>query len=535
MSFPGSNSKSKTPNHKNFDNYFFNEQHTDKSLDRYNQNYYRLFGSETRKISLREYIKEGWSIIEPGKEFITNWSIDAISEHLEAVSNGEITRLLISVPPRHMKSLTCSVFWPTWEWTWKPTTQWITVSYGLGLSMGFSLKSRYLIKSKWYQEHWGKVYQLTDDQDTKSRYINNLQGQRFATAMLASVIGENADRIVIDDPHSPQSIDSDKVREATINAYNLAISTRLNNAKTGAIVEVAQRLKENDLSNHLLELGFEHLVLPSEYNPKLISTTKIAQRKKVDPRKKEGELLWPSRFDAQTLKSAKISLGAYGYAAQHDQKPAPAGGALFKEKDLRANPFLDPTKVNLIKFKRRHRHWDLAATVNATSDYTASVLIGVTYDNKFIILDVTREKLTPGEAEKVILNTAYADGYDCSITIEEEKGSSGKHTTDYYRRNILIGFDCRPQALWADKVTRARAFVGQVESHNVYLVQAEWNQAYISELVSFPKSSHKDQVDATSGAFRELLNNSYDSNWSNLKQSKQNNSSSSNQYKPINI
>lgn len=530
-----SNSKKEKVNYRDCQSYFFDEQFNDRLVDNYNKNFYRLFGSQTPKLSLSNYIKKAWPIIEPGKEFVTNWSIDAIAEHLEAVSNGEITRLLINVPPRHMKSLLCSVFWPTWEWTWKPTTQWITVSYGLGLSTGFSLKSRYLIESKWYQENWSSVFQLMDDQNAKSRYINNLQGQRFATAMLASVIGENADRIVIDDPHSAQSVDSDVVREATINAYNLAISTRLNNAKSGAIVQVAQMLHEEDLSNHLIDLGFERLVLPSEYNPKLISTTKLAKRKKVDPRTSEGELLWPARFDSEVLASSKVSLGAYGYAAQHDQKPAPAGGALFKEKDLRANPFLDPTKVNLIKFKRRHRHWDLAATVNTTSDYTASVLLGLTYDNKYIVIDVTREKLTPGQAEQVILNTALTDGYDCSITIEEEKGSSGKHTTDYYRRNILKGFDCRPQALWADKVTRARAFVGQVEAHNLYLVQAEWNNEYIAELVKFPKSTHKDQVDATSGAFRELMQNSYDSNWSNLKQSNQNNTNQGNSYQPINI
>jgi predicted phage terminase large subunit-like protein len=503
-------------------NLFYDDHSTNQMIANYNRNLRAITERNTRRISLMDYIKEAWPIIEPGKEFISNWSIEAIAEHLEAVSKGQIHRLLISVPPRHMKSLICSVFWPTWEWTWKPTSQWITTSYGLGLSIGFATKSRRLINSAWYQKHWGHVFQLNKDQNSKSRYINNLEGQRFATAMLASVLGENADRIVIDDPHNAQEIDSDLVREATLEAYNLGFSTRLNDAKKGAIVQVAQRLREDDLSAHLLSLGFEHLVLPSEYDPDTKCTTKISRKKKIDPRTSKGQLLWPTRFDQDTLKQYKRVLGAYGYAAQHDQRPTPAGGALFKEKDIRANPFISPDLLNTVKFKRKHRHWDLAATVNATSDYTASVLLGVTYDDKYIILDVTREKLTPGDFEKFLLNVALSDGYDVSISIEEEKGASGKHTTDHYRRNILKGFDCRPQPLWSDKVSRARAFVGQVESHNVYLVAADWNHEFIAELTRFPKSAHKDQVDAASGAFREVMASQYSNLWDNLKPSTNN-------------
>ena len=87
-----------------------------------------------RSYSLRLFVEAAWLVVEPATVFAANWHIDAICESLQAVSRGEIDRLLINVPPRHMKSLTVSVFWPAWVWTWAPHTRFLTASYGAGLA-----------------------------------------------------------------------------------------------------------------------------------------------------------------------------------------------------------------------------------------------------------------------------------------------------------------------------------------------------------------------------------------------------------------
>ena len=137
-----------------------------------------LYKKDLRKITLIDYIKEAWHVIIPKKPFVNNWSIEALAEHLEAVSRGEITRLFVNIPPRHSKSLVCSVFWPTWEWTFAPQTQWLTLSYGLNLSIRDAIKSRRIIQSQWYQKYWSKAFTFAFDQNVKSRYQNRSEERR---------------------------------------------------------------------------------------------------------------------------------------------------------------------------------------------------------------------------------------------------------------------------------------------------------------------------------------------------------------------
>lgn len=127
--------------------------------------------------SFREFVRQAWSVIEPSTPFVPGWHIDAIIEHLEAVSYGQIRNLLINVPPRHMKSLLVSVLWPAWEWIRWPERRWLFSSYASTLSIRDSVKCRRLIESPWYQALWGDRYSLTGDQNTKGRLDNNRSDQ----------------------------------------------------------------------------------------------------------------------------------------------------------------------------------------------------------------------------------------------------------------------------------------------------------------------------------------------------------------------
>jgi hypothetical protein len=253
--------------------------------------------------------------------FIPGRHIDAIIDHLEAVSYGHIRRLLINVPPRHMKSLLVSVFWPAWEWTRWPERRFLYSSYAANLSTRDSLVCRRLIESPWYRARWGHIFVLTGDQNVKTRFENNRSGYRLSTSVGGSVTGEGGDRLVCDDPHKVDEVLSDSIRTATLDWWDTVMSTRVNDPKATAMVVVMQRCHQQDLSGHLLEQGdWEHLCLPAEYE----GPSRATSIGFTDWRKEPGELLWPERFGRKEIDDLKVSLGSYGAAGQLQQRPSPA-------------------------------------------------------------------------------------------------------------------------------------------------------------------------------------------------------------------
>ena len=196
--------------------------------------------------SFREFVLQAWAVIEPLTPFVPGWHIDAIIEYLEAVTRGEIRNLLINVPPRHMKSLLVSVLWPAWEWIAHPERRWLYSSYAATLSIRDSVKCRTLIESPWYQRFWGDRYALASDQNTKTRFDNNRSGYRIATSVGGTATGEGGDRIVCDDPHNVQDAESDSVRKATLDWFDVVMSTRVNDPRSAAKVVVMQRCHQQD-------------------------------------------------------------------------------------------------------------------------------------------------------------------------------------------------------------------------------------------------------------------------------------------------
>ena len=204
------------------------------------------------KRSLKEFTKRAWPTIEPGRDFYDNWHIDAVSEHLQAIVEGDIKRLIINIPPRHMKSISVAVVLPAWTWATQPDKKFLYASYAGSLSIRDSVKCRRLIDSKWYKEHFGDAFKLTSDQNQKQRFENNKTGQRIATSVDGALTGEGGDIIVIDDPHNVREAESSAVRESVLDWWDQAMQTRLNDPKTGAFVIIMQRVHENDLTGHIL-------------------------------------------------------------------------------------------------------------------------------------------------------------------------------------------------------------------------------------------------------------------------------------------
>ena len=227
--------------------------------------------------SLRDFTKKAWKVVEPAIDFVPNWHIDAISEHLEAVTFGQINRLVINIPPGFMKSLMCGVFWPAWSWTHTPQTKWITASYSSLVAKRDSLRARRLMESGWYQSRWGHRWRPNPDDWTKERYSNSLAGVRIATTVGGSITGEHANHQLVDDPVKPLDAGTRKVDTAAlvecIEWWDETMASRVADARTATRTIIMQRLHDRDLSGHVLRRGgYEHLCLPMKYEPACVVT-----------------------------------------------------------------------------------------------------------------------------------------------------------------------------------------------------------------------------------------------------------------------
>lgn len=449
--------------------------------------------------SLAEFVKAAWHVLEPGQPYIHGWHVDAICDHLEAITAGEISRLLINIPPGTMKSTLCSVFWPAWEWGPKgmPHIRMIGASHEQGLAVRDTRKMRNLITSDWFQQRWPIA--LTSDQNQKTYYENESTGFRQACAV-ASMTGKRGDRVVWDDPHSVEAALSDAHRETALRVFQETLPTRLNNPDSSAIVIVMQRLHENDVSGHILEsdLGYVHLMLPMEFEPERKCITSIGFE---DPRTEEGELLFPGRFSRETVDRDKKVMGSMAVAGQFQQRPAPRTGGFFRWERFEV-------VKTAPKARRMVRYWDKAGTEGGGAR-TAGVLMSVCPDGVYYVHSVVKGQWSALERERVIRQTAETDGKDVDIWIEQEPGSGGKESAESTIRN-LAGFKIKSERPTGEKSVRAEPYSAQVEAGNVKLVQGDWNKDFIEEHKTFPVGKYKDQVDAAAGAFNKLAVPGYD-------------------------
>jgi predicted phage terminase large subunit-like protein len=433
--------------------------------------------------------------LEPATPLKWGWALDAICAHLEAVTDGQINRLLMNVPPGTMKSLLTGVIWAAWEWgpRGKPQTRFLGTAHKQDLAVRDSMKCRRLIQSDWYQSLWPTA--LTTDQNAKTKFENSATGFREAMAF-TSMTGSRGDRVVLDDPLSADDANSDAALRAAELTFTEALPSRVNNDQS-AIVVIMQRLHERDTSGIILDrkLPYVHLCLPMRFEADLRCVTPIF----TDPRQTDGELLFPERFPEAQVADLERTMGSYASAGQLQQRPSPRGGGMFKREWF---PVVGAAPAGI----RWVRAWDLAATDSASAAWTAGVKMGRGPDGRFYIADVCRIQGSPADVERLLVNTAMQDGADVRGSIPQDPGQAGKSQAQYLIRQ-LAGFTYTSSPESGDKETRASPVAAQAEAGNVMLVRGAWNGDFLDEAATFPRGKFKDQIDAASRAFSELIRN----------------------------
>ena len=488
------------------------------------------------ELSLAEFVRHAWSVIEPGQPYVHGWHIDFICAHLEAITDevvldtGELyNRLLVNVPPGTMKSLLIGVFWPAWEWGPRnlPHMRYVCAAHSQDLAIRDGLRMRRLVLSDWYQGHWGDRVKLTGDQNQKTKFENTATGFRQATAA-GSITGARGDRVIIDDPHSVDGANSDQQRNSTLTWFLEAVPTRVNNPDRSAIVVVMQRLHEEDVSGVILDrdLGYDHIMLPMRYDPTRAYPTKLGY---VDPREEDGELLFPDRFPQEVVERDEKAMGPYAAAGQFQQQPEPRGGGIIKDHWWQLWERSEYPPIEFIVASL-----DTAYTQKAENDFSAMTVWGVfsapgdslatrsvdrygrtmeirtSYQSeqlgpvpKVMLMYAWQEKLELHELAEKVAETCQRMRVD-RLLIENK--AAGHSVAQEIRR--LFGWEdfavqmYDPKTL--DKTARLYSVQHIFAEQMVYAPNKDWAEMVIRQCSVFPKGKNDDLVDTVSMSLNHL-------------------------------
>lgn len=473
-----------------------------------------LLKAERARRRLHSFLRDfAWPVLQPATKFVDNWHLGAICEHLEAVSRGQIKRLVINMPFRMLKSTLVSQAFPAWEWIDQPHLQYLTGSYAMDVATRDAVDCRRIIESDIYQMAWGHRYAMTSDQNVKTRYENDCRGSRVVTSTDGAATGFGGNRIIIDDPLSAKEANSDAKREASIEWYKGTAATRLNNPSSDAIIVVHQRLHERDLTGYVLaedtDSNWDHLVLPMRYERKHTKTTSIGYR---DPRTKEGELLCPARLDEPTVKGMESTLGTYHTQAQLQQRPGARGGSVLKSEWFRRYRVLP-------RIIRRHIYGDTAQKTKERHDYSVLELWGLGEDGRIYLIDLVRGKWEAHELDKKARDfwnkhVDYDEHMSCPLTkMKIEDKTSGTGLIQNLKKGDpergLPGLPIEGISRSVDKLVRAYDGQPFMEAGLVCIPEeAPFVSDYCDEVDKFTKDDshlHDDQIDPTLDAIKDML------------------------------
>lgn len=462
--------------------------------------------AEEAKRSFRAFVKLFWTTTNPVDFFVDGWYIKAICDHLQAVYEGKIKRLLVCMPPRHLKTTIISIMYPAWVFLQNPGYRFLCASYSLKLSESLNNSCRDLINSRLYQAYYGYLVQLSDTQNKKEYWETSGGGHRMATSPGGSNTGFGGHAIIIDDPIKACDAHNPAERKKCIEWWKSTMGSRLNDLSTGSKIVVSQRLHEDDLPGYILKTDKSNLwcklMLPMEYcgdnAPNALGWS--------DPRTKQGELL-TTRFDDETILDLKHTLGSAAYFAQYQQAPSPEG-VMIKEDDLRYyriegdDYILGERRIRRADLVgRRFACMDIAATAHEQSDYTAIGVFDYTQEGDLILVKMLRKRMNPNELIPTmrVINEIHAPRY---FTLEK-----AAMTNIVIQSARQAGLPVRGVPYGSGKDTRAIPLCVRIESHQVWLPNSkEENDELVHELCTFPAGTYDDQVDVFSFAAGQIQN-----------------------------
>ena len=499
--------------------------------------------------SFIDFVEAAWPALDPA-EYHSSWAIDALCEHLQAVSEGQIRHLLVNAPPRCSKTTVASIFFPAWTWAQSertflkgPQVRFLCGSYNHDLSLTNSNSTRRLILSPWYQSLWGHRFKFREDQNTKTKFDTSAGGSRLATSVGGSLLGIGGDILIVDDPHNTEEAESDADRKTALSWWKELSTTRLNIPKQSPLIVIMQRLHEEDVSGHILNSEWSgdwcHLMIPMQYEHRRHCVTVLGWQ---DPRgldengeklpddereEREGALMWPERFGAREVARIKAELGPYFASGRLQQSPVPDKGGIFQrdwwqvyESPDGKFPPMDHIVVSI----------DGAFTEKEENDPSACTVWGCferdEHEVPKIMLMAAWRKWLPFSAPQILK--------DVNESLVQYQRRTQKfwgliqwieHTADRFKANTVLieaagpglsaaqalqsRFGIKPWSVIAapvrgDKVSRAYAAQPTFAQGLVYAPDRDWASLVIDEMSNFPKGRFNDLTDSATQAINFL-------------------------------
>ena len=457
---------------------------------------------KTRKLALKTFVEEAWSVLEPVSTLCWNWHLSLICDYLTLIRDNkfrnlgpELEGIIFNVPPRTMKSLLITVFFPIWVWTTDPSRRFMFASYSEKLSTQHSVLRRSVIESGWYQESWGGVFSISRDQNVKNHYENSSRGAMFSTGMQSTATGMGGDILIFDDPLNPEQAISQVEREAVNLRFDTTFRSRINDPATGVKIIIMQRLHELDLTGHVLareSSRWKHISLPAiaeedEKPWQLSNGTHL-------PARKPGDLLWPERLPQSFLDSQRVGMGSWAFNGQYQQRPAPLDGGIIKRQWVRFYRQLPE------KFEFMVQSWDCTFSGGHDNDFVAGQVWARSGGKYFMLPYRTYERLDFGPTMAAI-KSCHAKFPQAHAVLIEDK-ANGPAIISELQKEIPGVVAVNPEG---GKLARAQATAplweaGSIELPDPQVFGITWMEDYLHNMCAFPKAAHDDDVDATSQA-----------------------------------
>ena len=422
--------------------------------------------------------------LNAGAAFLPNWHIELMAAKLQSVRDGRVQRLIVNIPPRHLKSLAASVALPAWLLGHDPTLAIINVTYGQELSDKFARDCRAIMMSTWYRALFAT--RLSSARVSLQELTTTRGGFRMATSVGGVLTGRGADLILIDDPVKPSDAMSESRRSAANEWFDGTLYSRLNDKSKGQIVIVMQRLHEDDLVGHVLRReGWDILSFPAIAETDELHVVETPYGSK-EFRRRTGEILHPERESLETLAQIRATIGEYNFAGQYQQTPAPAGGGMVKEAWFRRYKPEDLPQP----FDQVIQSWDTANKPGELADYSVCTTWGFKAPN-FYLLNVLRKKLDFPDLKRAVRQ--QSDFFNPTTILIEDKASGTQLIQDLLEAGLSRVTRYKPDG---DKIMRLHAQTATIENGFVHLpIEAHWLPEYLSELMMFPNGRYDDQVD----------------------------------------
>jgi predicted phage terminase large subunit-like protein len=433
--------------------------------------------------------------LKPAEAFASADYIELLAATLDAARSGSVRRLIICMPPRHLKSILASVALPAFILGKDPSRSVICVSYGQELSDALARDTRRVLKSSWYRDLFPRT-QLA--RTATHDFATTAGGFRLATSVGGVLTGRGSDIIIIDDPMKPDEALSEARRNSVNDWVTNTLLSRLNNQETGVIIVVMQRVHTDDVVGNLIETGgWDVLSLPAIALEDEVLTASSAIGEVVF-RRGAGEALHPARISLERLQAIRAEIGPYNFAAQYQQDPVPIQGNLVRRDWLRRFSLDAPPA-----FSGVIQSWDTANKAGELNDYSVGTTWGVLNGNAYL-LDVLRKRLEFPDLIRSV--EEYASDHAASTVLIEDKASGTQVIQELRRRGVLNLKAVEPPP-GTDKTMRLHLHTATFEGGRVFVpIEAPWLDVYLNELTGFPAVKHDDQVDSTTQALSFIAN-----------------------------